>query len=77
MMNPKGESNLDLRQITRQGSLNHSSVPKPSAALLENTKPNDIIKRKALFEMKSALLNKKEIDLRRTMAEAVADYPNV
>ena len=27
--------------------------------------------------MKSALLNKKELDLRRTMAEAVADYPHV
>lgn len=46
-------------------------------SILEYSQSNDVVKRKALFEMKSALLNKKEIDLRRTMAEAVADYPNV
>lgn len=45
--------------------------------ILDHTKGNEVVRKKALFEMKSALLNKKEIDLRRTMAEAVADYPHV
>jgi hypothetical protein len=33
-------------------------------------------RKKALFEMNLALLNKRETDVRRSMAEAVANYPN-
>ncbi|TNV73628.1 hypothetical protein FGO68_gene17375 [Halteria grandinella] len=78
------DSHLDLQQhglVTRQGSMHQSTNGgKPVTStlqILDHTKANDVVRRKALFEMKSALLNKKEIDLRRTMAEAVADYPHV
>lgn len=35
------------------------------------------IRKKGLFQMRQALLNRQEVDVRRSMAEAVGDYPNV
>lgn len=35
----------------------------------------NIVGRKALFELRNALLNKREGDIRKNMMEAVAGYP--
>ncbi len=53
---------------------------KQSSQIIDKSGPlNPLVetaRKKAFFEMNLALINKRETDIRRSMAEAVANYPN-